>query len=269
MKCEEMEGYLLDVLEGEEIDPDARAHLEVCGACRRRVDDIKQLWMGMDQVPTMNERVPEPPESIREDLEALDKIRQWSPPLIFAALVLAILPVAFEAAAAWSGANHSHVFLSLAASAMLTVAGVICLRQGLKLSGMSFRSAIEVLVAVGLGLVAYGIVYPLAVQGADSWMGPFDGWSHGARCFSAEIMLAAPLLFLTGLVIRRARFPTPLSILTLGGGIGLFSAAVTEAFCPNISSGHILVYHVGGVVVLAAVAAVVGKIVTAKNLKVS
>ena len=78
-------------------------------------------------------------------------------------------------------------------------------------------------------------------------------FAAGAACARNELLLAAPALLLTAILVLRALPVRPRLAGVLGGaGSALLADAAQHALCPLASLRHLLVWHTGAVLVMAA-----------------
>ena len=91
--------------------------------------------------------------------------------------------------------------------------------------------------------------------------------SSGLKCLGSGLKYAIPGAVLTWLWLRRGAAQSPkLMGVTTGGFAGLIGVTVLEVHCPNLNLYHILVWHLGvillsvlGCLVLGSAVDVVGK----------
>ena len=83
--------------------------------------------------------------------------------------------------------------------------------------------------------------------------------SAGVACLSVGVLQAIPVACLAAWLLRRGLAVEPVSAGTIAGALGGISGVMMlELHCPNLEAPHVLVWHVGVVVVSALVGAVAG-----------
>jgi hypothetical protein len=153
--------------------------------------------------------------------------------------------------------------LSWGAAVLECLAGlglvVLALREAVPGSGVT-RSA-------GSAALAGGVVALLLVAGL-SWLqrgmpsGSFP--PRGAHCFPMESTLALPALTLTMVLVARAYAVRPRWAGALGGaGAGVLTDGVWHMICPCAELSHVLAWHGGAVLALAALGWLLGAAVEA------
>ena len=179
---------------------------------------------------------------------------------LWAAVAIVVLPVVIGMrtdieslgfALSWGAA----VFECLAGLGLV----VLALREAVPGSGVT-RSAGSAALAGG------GVV--LALVAVLSWLrrgmpaGSFP--PRGAHCFPMESTLALPALALTILLVARAYAVRPRWAGALGGaGAGVVTDGIWHLICPYADLSHVLVWHGGAVLALAALGWILGAAVEA------
>lgn len=157
---------------------------------------------------------------------------------------LDVLPMAIG----WGGA-----LLQLAAGLPLVI---LALRQGVPGAGPSggtclawFAAALVVQAAVAVATLAHS-------AGFEPGGGALGS---GLACMAHDVAAAVPALLVTLWLTARA-LPTraPLAGLLAGAGAGATADGLLHLLCPISDLGHVLVWHLGAIVLLAAAGAVLG-----------
>ena len=88
------------------------------------------------------------------------------------------------------------------------------------------------------------------------------GSSEGVPCLKAGLLVALPTAILIIWILRRG-FVLDWSAAGLAGGVlaGLTGLGMLEVHCPNLKAIHIMVWHLGVVVISAALGLAIGRIV--------
>jgi len=206
------------------------------------------------------------PEALRRALDADHRaVRPLRPAWVralwvtlWAAVALAVLPLAIGMRADIASLGFA---LSWGAAVLECLAGlglvVLALREAVPGSGVT-RPA-------GSAALAGGVVAVFLVAGL-SWLqrgrpaGSFP--PAGAHCFPMESTLALPALALTMLLVSRAYAVRARWAGALGGaGAGVVTDGIWHLICPHADLSHVLVWHGGAVLALAAIGWLAGSTV--------
>ena len=141
---------------------------------------------------------------------------------------------------------------------------------GLGLVALALREAVPgsgIAPPVGSAALAAGIATQVAVAILSWWQRGMPSGSfppEGAHCFPMESTLAFPALALTMVLVGRAYAVRPRWAGLLGGaGAGLLTDGVWHLICPYADLSHVLVWHGGAVIALAALGWILGAAVEA------
>lgn len=144
------------------------------------------------------------------------------------------------------------MWLTWGAAAVEMVAGLV-------LVGLALREAIPGRGSAA-GTVAMAVAGGAAVQVAVAivtWMhdsGPAVAFGAGAACFADGIAIGVPPLLLTLWLAARAYPVRPRWAGLLGGtGSGLLADGIEHTICPVSDLRHVLVWHAGAFIALAAI----------------
>jgi hypothetical protein len=207
------------------------------------------------------------PQALRRALEADHRrVRPLPPPsrrMLWVALCAAALLVAVPLAA---GLRPNAARLGLL---LLWGGTAVQLASGLALVVLALREAIPG-AGLGRGAAAAALAGGIAVQVLISLAGaaiahtipaaPFFG---GAKCMGLEEAIGAPALLVAAVLIARAYAVRPAWAGLLGGaGAGLIADGVWRLVCPYEDVAHLLVWHTGAVLLLAAAGWTAGAVVT-------
>jgi hypothetical protein len=174
---------------------------------------------------------------------------------LWAVLALAVLPLLIGIRGDIAGLGFA---LSWGAAGLECLAGVglviLALREAVPGSGVT-RPVGSVALAAGLGVHVLVATFCSLQRG-----GPVGGFPPAeAHCFPMESTLALPALALTMLLVLRAYAVRPRWAGLLGGaGAGLLTDGVWHLICPHAELLHVLVWHGGAVLTLAALGWLVG-----------
>jgi hypothetical protein len=137
--------------------------------------------------------------------------------------------------------------------ALALVAAVACSRQmrpagGARLGGVALLCVLACFAAVSAGI--------FRGYGTENLV------QEGIPCLRAGLLVALPTAILISWILRRG-FVLDWSAAGLAGGVlsGLTGLGMLEVHCPNLKAVHILVWHLGVVVVSAALGFAFGRIV--------
>lgn len=144
------------------------------------------------------------------------------------------------------------------AAAQLTVATLLIrlgLRESVPGQGVPMRSALAAVISSFVFQLAVGFltwrVDPTTSTDLAAGVGPV--------CMRHELLLAAPVLAITLLMIFRA-FPLRSWMAGLLGGVGsaIAADAVTHLQCPISDLRHLLIWHSGAIILVAIAGAALG-----------
>jgi hypothetical protein len=243
--CHDMDGVITSHSRSSVLPSEATEHIAGCERCRRLVRVLHETR----EVPT----------------RSADHLKQ-----IQSAMLADLRPVQPLA--------PSRVFLSAFVTIFLAVVAVGSLQLGAY--GWGVLSALQRIVvfatlATGAGLLAFSMVRQMAPGGKHAirpsllpigilvlLMLVIAAVFHsqeesafvvnGLRCLRGGLTYAIPGAFLFWLLLRRGAilYPKPIGA-TAGGLAGLIGLTVLEVHCPNLNRYHILVWHLGVILVSA------------------
>lgn len=249
MTCKDLEAVLNSRTGGLALPPEAAEHVASCPRCRAL---IRLLDKGPEVLRPSESRLKAIRASVIQDLKPVR-------PLAPSGILLAAFAINF-AALATVGSIQLHaygwrvldplqkavVFTGLALGAcVLAVSMVRQMRPG----GRHLVSPALLLIAV-LVLQVAGMAAMFHVREEFTFV------SRGLFCLSSGLKYAIPGGLLSWLILRRGAGLAPkLMGATAGGFAGLIGVTVLEVHCPNLGLYHILVWHVG-VLLLSALGGV-------------
>jgi hypothetical protein len=250
--CRDVDGLLISGIAGASMPSEASAHIAGCERCRR-------LVQAMAQTP----RVTAPPAEQLKKIEAgiLADLKPVKPlagtlwlGLLLAVAVVALIGAIDLGAAGWRAlglARRIAVFSELAAAAVLLALSAS--RQIVPGSRVVPRPAAlvaAILAALGGTFAVSFRPHPEATFVAT-----------GLVCLRIGLECAIPSGLIFWLLLRRGAFLNPILIgATAGALAGLSGLTVLEIFCPNPNEYHILVWHMGAVLVSIVAGIAIGAI---------
>jgi hypothetical protein len=260
MTCRDMDGVINSRSRDSALPPEAFEHVGRCERCR---EVMRVLVEGPE--------IRQPSESGMRLIQG-SLLRDLRPvrPLAPSSVFLAGLAISFLAVAVVGSIQlHAYGWNVLSVSAKIVVFASLALGAGaLALSmawqmrpGSKYSVSPNLLPAGALLLVAVAMMTVFCSRQEKAFV------SSGLRCLSSGLKYAIPGAVLTWLWLRRGAAQSPkLMGATIGGFAGLIGVTVLEVHCPNLNLYHILVWHLGvlllsalGGLALGATVEVVGK----------
>lgn len=246
MNCRDVDDLLLSHASGAPIPPEAAGHMAACPRCRPLVRALAERF---DAPPPSPERLASIEAAVLADLQPVKPLlpaNLLSLALVGALLVVAVAGVAVLGLDGWrvlSLWRRMAVFTGLAAAAGLLASALARLVvPGSKL----LLPPYWLLAAIWGSMVA--ILAALFQPHAEATF-----IATGLVCLEIGIGCAIPAALLFRLALRRgAILDAPQAGATAGALAGLSGLLVLEIICPNLNRYHILVWHVGTVVVSIA-----------------
>lgn len=173
----------------------------------------------------------------------------WALAAAAAALLLSVVVIGVR-----SDMDEIPFWLSWGCSVMELVLAAALLGLGLResipgraVTTMETWSAltVAVLYQIGVGFVTYRFS-----PGLDYGIEPL---AHGIGCAKQDLLTALPTLVVIALLIMRATpVRAPNAGLLAGAGAAIATDAVTHLRCPVSDMRHVLLWHTGAVLILAA-----------------
>lgn len=239
MTCKDMDGEMSSRSKYSALPPGAAEHMAQCGRCREvirvLVEDVPNRRPSERAVKAIH-------ASLLRDLRP---VRPLAPASVFLAgfaicfLAVAILGAIQLHAYGWrvlSSWQRIVVFTSLALGACTL--GLSMARQ--MKPGSKYSVSPNLLPAGVFLLVAASIAAMFRSREESAFA------ARGLWCLTAGLKYAIPGAMLTWLWLRRGAAQCPkLMGATTGGFAGLIGVTVLEVHCPNLNLYHILVWHLG------------------------
>lgn len=239
MTCEDMDGVINSQCNDSALPPKAAQHIARCERCR----EVMRVLVERPEIRQPAEsRVKLIHTALLRDLKP---IRPLAPNSVFVAgFAISFLAVAII------GAIQLHAYglnvLSLAqkvAVSLTLVLGACSLAVSMALQ---MRPGSRYFVSPNL--LPAGVLLPLAVAMTAVFhtREELAFVSRGLLCLNSGLKYAIPGAVLTGLWLRRGAAQSPkLMGATAGGFAGIIGVTVLEVHCPNLNLYHILVWHLG------------------------
>jgi len=234
------------------LEPQHAKHLSHCGRCRALSVLLDNADVGFHLSERLFRRMQ---DGILEDLKPVRPLH--SPRILLLACAIIFLSVVAVGAlllgtTGWHLLNMLQriaLFVTLAASAVLLANSMV--RQMVPGSKHAFVPAtLPIAIPVALMLV-------IAVMFRSQRESAFI--LGGLACLKNGLLFSIPAAFLLWLILRRGALLLPKLIGAAAGGLaGLSGLSVLEVNCPNLNGFHILVWHVGVVVIGSLGGALVG-----------
>jgi hypothetical protein len=243
--CHEMDGVIGLHSRSSELPPEAAEHIAGCECCRRLV---RVLGEKLDAPAPSAGQLKHIQAAMVENLKA---VRPLAPSRIFlfafALIFMAVVAVgSFQLGAyGWgvlSALQKIVVFATLAIGA-----GLLAISMVRQMAPGSKHVISPTLLPIGI-LVLLILVMAALFQSQEESAFVQDGlW-----CLRTGLTYSIPGAFLFWLLLRRGAILSPKLVgATAGGFAGLIGATVLEIHCPNLNRYHILVWHVGAVLLSA------------------
>ena len=218
----------------------AVAHARGCPPCARSLQQADRMFTLLDSLPA----AAEPPAA---SLGAASRLvlGRLATMVVPTRLLVLLLPV---------------LWVIFVAMAKHRATGVEPWLKGGLLVATSLLS-VSLLRVRGAGAAGLALGASVLVTALDWGPGPLEA-RHGVACLLTEVVVAAAATALTAWVVvrRRSRYPAPALVGTAIAG-ALTGQGALHLSCPIGTAGvHVLAFHVGGVVLAALMAAVVGKL---------
>jgi hypothetical protein len=232
--------------------PDAVDHMAMCKGCRSLVNLLNE-----------GGEPPTPPENQVQRIQAriapnLQPVRPLAPSRLFlfacavtflGIVAIGVTPSGMNGWAALNAVQRIAVFAALAASAVLLAVSMV----GQMAPGSRYALAPTVL-PIGVLTTLLVIIAVLFRPHEESAF-----IANGLTCVRRGLTFSIPAALLFGLVLQRGAMLFPILIGAAAGGLaGLVGMSVLELNCPNVSVFHILVWHLGVVLISAAAGALIG-----------
>ena len=251
MTCHEVDHIILSYSAGAPVSPELAAHIAGCDRCRPLAEALGQL--SEPAVPP-SDGVQRVQQSILADLRPVKPLPSSGALWIVSVAVLALVAAAGTLVLGHAGwrargpLQRFGMFSVVVLAAGLT--GASAVRQIVPGTRIFFP-ALSIVVAALLALVAAST--SLFAPHAEA------AFANGVECLVIGTACATVCSLLLWLVLRRGATMTPVSTgATVGALAGLSGVAVLEIFCPNLNRNHILVWHLGAVLVSVAVCTIAG-----------
>ena len=246
MTCHDMEVLITSSRLAISASPEAAAHIAGCESCRRLVRELEKG----EQASLASRPSPEQLDRIKGRLLADLKPAKALPTagVVVFALMFILVVIAAAGGAALGIAGWRALSLlqkTTVFTALLAGAGILaCATAWLMVPGTRLTLSPYLYVFAVLGVMA-AICSTLFDPHKESTF-----VSTGLVCLRIGLECAVSATVLFWLLLRRGAILNPMLMgATAGALAGLSGLAVLELFCPNLNEYHILVWHLGSVLV--------------------
>jgi hypothetical protein len=242
MTCREMDGVINSRSRDSALPPEAAEHIGRCERCR---EVMRVLVEGPEIRQPSESRMRLIHASLLRDLRP---VRPLAPSNVF----LAGFAISFLAVAVIGSIQlHAYGWNVLSVSAKIVVFASLALGAGALALSMARQMRPGSKYSVSPNLLPAGVLLLVAV----AMMAVFHSRvekafvSSGLLCLGAGLKYAIPGAVLTWLWLRCGAAQSPkLMGATTGGFAGLIGVTVLEVHCPNLNLYHILIWHLGALV---------------------
>jgi hypothetical protein len=239
MTCRDVDSFIVAYASGAEVSPQVAAHIDGCGRCRPLVHAIRESGQTTRPSPEQLNRAT---AALVTDLKPVKPLVSEGALLLM--LMLVLMVVAAVGGEEWGTAGfHALTWLqSIAVFIALGCSAVV----------LAFSAGRQIVPGSRL-LLPPRMLLP-AVLGVTTGMFAILFHPHhestfvtnGLMCLRIGLECAIPAALLLWLLLRRgAILDAPLTGATVGALAGLGGVVVLEILCPNLSSYHILAWHIG------------------------
>jgi hypothetical protein len=259
MTCHDMEVLIISSAPGVTTSPEAAAHISACESCGRLVRELGKAGPASQFSPELLDRIEARLLADLKPAKPLPPARVLTSTLMFTIVVVAAVGSAALGIAGWRALSllqKNSVFPALAAGAgVLAYTAVWLMVPGTRLT----RSPYLYVLAV-LGLMAAICITVFDPREESTFV------STGLVCIRIGLECAVSATVLFWLLLRRGSILNPMLMgATVGALAGLSGLAVLELFCPNLNEYHILVWHLGSVLVSTGGGLAIGTIAEYSN----
>jgi hypothetical protein len=243
MTCHDMEVLIISSASAISTSPEAAAHVAGCESCERLVRELGKGGQAGQPSPEQLHRIKSTLLADLNPAKPLPPANVLVLALMFILVVIAAVGGAALGIAGWTALSLLQkitVFTALAAGA----GALACTTARLMVPGTRLTRSPYLYVFAVLGLMAAVCITLFDPHEESTFV------STGLVCLriGLECTVSATVLF--WLLLRRGAILNPILMgATAGALAGLSGLAVLELFCPNLNEYHILVWHLGSVLV--------------------
>lgn len=237
MSCSDFD-TILDRVAEDALSPEAAAHVESCGRCRR-------LWGALRAVPGT---VTDVPEGIQQRIAAYlnARLKPVSPMPARAVTVAALLGAFAVVLLAFVLLGGGRALTAMSATQVIAL-GAVTLAAAWAAALSASREIVPGEAAPPRRLMpALAAALLLSALALFPWHPEKRFVDHGVRCLLSALTIALPAAGLFWLVLRRgyALAPGRLGAI-LGLLAGLSGFMIVQSSCPLLEAAHISVWHAG------------------------
>lgn len=259
MTCHDMEVLIISSRLAVSGSPEAAAHIAGCESCGRLVRELEKGEQASSPSPEQLDRIKTKLLADLKPAKPLPPAGVLVFPLMFILVVIAAVGGAALGIAGWRALNllqKSAVFPALAAGA-----GVLAYTTAwLMVPGTRLTRSPYLYVFAVLGSMAAACISLFDPHEESTFV------STGLVCLRIGLECAVSATVLFWLLLRRGAILNPMLMgATAGALAGLSGLAVLELFCPNLNEYHILVWHLGSVLVSTVIGLAIGTIAEYSN----
>jgi hypothetical protein len=239
MTCYDLDAFLNFSSQGAVLPPEAAKHITECPRC-------KALMRLLDERP----RTLQPLESRVRSIHAF-LLRDLTPvhPLAPSRVFLVGLAITFAAVATVGSIQlHAYGWPTLSPLQKVVIFASLALAAGALAASMvrQMRPGSKHLVSPTLLLFAVFLLLATGMAAVFQWREESAFVTRGLFCLRSGLKYAVPGGLLSWVILRRGATLAPKLIgATTGGFAALIGITVLEVHCPDLSLCHILVWHLG------------------------
>jgi hypothetical protein len=254
MTCHDMEVLIISSASAISTSPEAAAHIAGCESCERLVRELEKGGQASQPSLEQLDRIKAMLLADLNPVKPLPPARMLVFALMFILVVIAAIGGAELGIAGWRALSllqKSAVFTALAGGASV----LACATARLMVPGTRLTLSPYLYVFGAFGLMTAICIILFDPQDESTFV------STGLVCLRIGIECAVSATVLFWLLLRRGSILNPMLMgATAGLLAGLSGLAVLELFCPNLNEYHILVWHLGSVLVSAIGGLAIGTI---------
>ena len=246
MTCREIDGVIGSHSGDSTLSREAAEHVAECESCRRLV---KALDTGHTSLEPPESRLRQIQAAIKEDLRPVRPLAS-SGVFVFAFMLISLAVVAMGSLLfgvngwnALSSIQRMTIFAALTADAILLAVSVV--RQMAPGGRHSISPRLMPIGILALLILVTGVIFRVRHESAFV--------PDGLACLRTGLTYSIPAALLFWSLLSRGAVLFPkLTGAAAGGFAGLVGVGVLEVGCPNLDLYHILVWHLG-VILLCAI----------------
>lgn len=255
MTCRQLDELISSRLDVSELSPSAAEHIATCQRCGRLVRALRER---QEAAAPSTPRLQQIQSMLLKDLKP---VRPISPRYVFliafGLLFLGgvLIGSRLLGVAGWNALSGVQRVAMFTVSAVGGILLVISLTQEMVPGSGYSMSAVRLPAAV-LGALTIATVAVFRPQSEPAFV------STGLMCLRIGMTYSVPAALFSWLILRRGAMLSPrLTGIAAGVFAGLIGVTVLEVYCPNLNMHHVVVWHLG-VILLTALAGVMAGVAT-------